>query len=59
MEEPEYMLAILQEQYKLYLEAIFDSRAARRVFEDDNIWSIFANASKVERLGGTSKPNEL
>lgn len=41
------------------LEAIFDSRAARRVFEDDNIWSIFANASKVERLGGTSKPNEL
>ena len=42
-----------------YLEAMFDSKAARTAFNDDNIWSNFANASKVERLDGTSKPSEL
>jgi hypothetical protein len=42
-----------------YLEAMFNSKAVRKAFDDDNVWSNLENASKVERLDGTSKPSEL
>jgi hypothetical protein len=38
---------------------MFDSKAVLKAFDDDNIWSNLENASKVERLDGTSKPSEL